>query len=204
MKKTLLYLVLLVCFLAFSWTPGMATPILNPSNNHWYEITSTMFTEFSDAQAYAVSMGGYLATITSAAENLWISQTWNNPQLLEYALLGGNDIASEGAWQWVTGEAWSFTNWIGIEPNNGAGGEDWLAFKGFMGSSGQPWWISGVGFGWMDVGRHDVYPLPTYRAVIEYDSYDPEPVPEPSTIMILGLGLTCLVGTRLKRRLGRK
>ena len=25
---------------------------------------------------------------------------------------------TEGTWEWVTGEIWSFTNWGGVEPNN--------------------------------------------------------------------------------------
>lgn len=33
--------------------------------------------------------------------------------------LGASDFAEEGIWQWVTGEAFSFTDWHEGEPNGG-------------------------------------------------------------------------------------
>ena len=36
-------------------------------------------------------------------------------------LAGGTDETIEGNWQWITGEAWSYTNWNAGEPNGGTG-----------------------------------------------------------------------------------
>ena len=145
----------------------LANPVYSPVTGHWYELTDEWFWTFDDAQAFAVAKGGHLATVTSAAENLWISQTWYDPDLLEYVMLGGSDARVEGTWEWVTGEPWVFTNWIGIEPNNGAGGEDWLGFKTWAPGS-TTWWVDGVGYGWLDMGRQD-NPV-QYRALIEYEA----------------------------------
>ncbi|MBI4776538.1 MAG: hypothetical protein HY788_20580 [Deltaproteobacteria bacterium] len=89
-------------------------------------------------------------------------------------MLGGHDSRVEGVWEWVTGEPWAFTNWIGIEPNNGAGGEDWLGFKTWAPGS-TTWWVDGVGFGWLDMGRQD-NPV-QYRALIEYETDPSGPGP---------------------------
>ena len=41
------------------------------------------------------------------------------------AMIGLNDAASEGTWEWVTGEPFSYANWDGGEPNN-QGDEDYV------------------------------------------------------------------------------
>ena len=40
----------------------------------------------------------------------------------EYLHIGFNDIATEGTWQYATGGDLVYTNWGGINPNNGASG----------------------------------------------------------------------------------
>ena len=68
------------------------------------------------AKADAENRGGYLATITSLeeknkVENIRSSNSW----------LGASDTQTEGTWQWVTGEPWSYTFWNTSEPNGGTG-----------------------------------------------------------------------------------
>ena len=141
------------------WTPfAYAQPIYSPVTGHWYELNSTNLT-FQDAQTYAVSKGGYLASITSANENLWISNTFTAEEL-DYTMIGGNDIQQEGNWKWINGESWAYTNWVGIEPNNGHGDEDWAAFKTFKSGPTDFWWVEGAGYGWLDVGRGGTYRPP--------------------------------------------
>jgi hypothetical protein len=112
---------------------GQATPIQWSSgiggNDHWYEYVGspgTWFAADTGAQSH-IQLGttGYLATVTSAAENTFIQSI-----LLDDAWLGGSDAAVEGEWRWVTGpEAgtlFTFTNWYPGEPNSFFGEEDYM------------------------------------------------------------------------------
>jgi len=62
---------------------------------------------------------GHLATITSSAENAFISTQLGTTQ---FAWLGGEQppgsLEPDGGWQWITGEPWVYTNWDIGEPNN--------------------------------------------------------------------------------------
>lgn len=65
-------------------------------------------------------MGGYLATLTSAAENAFVAALVSAGG--RNAFLGGYQsnpwaLANE-TWTWVTGEAWDFTAWTDGEPND--------------------------------------------------------------------------------------
>jgi beta-lactam-binding protein with PASTA domain len=51
--------------------------------------------------------------------------------------LGGTDAASEGNWEWVTGEPWGYTNWLAGQPDNWQD-EDYLMFWG-LGSITPTW-----------------------------------------------------------------
>ena len=82
---------------------------------HTYEQINSSLT-WSAAKADAENRGGYLATITSLeeknkVENIRSSNSW----------LGASDTQTEGTWQWVTGEPWSYTFWNTSEPNGGTG-----------------------------------------------------------------------------------
>jgi hypothetical protein len=68
-------------------------------------------------------MGGHLVTVTTAAENTFIFGLWPS------GWIGLTDEVTEGVWQWVTGEAYSYTSWNPGEPNN-AGNEDYVQFVG--------------------------------------------------------------------------
>merc|ERR1712215_338747 len=76
-----------------------------------------------EAQEYCWTQGGYLAEITSAAEN----------ELLRVGLLDMNtdfwigleDFAHEGTWRWAEShQKASWTNWNTGEPNSHSGDED--------------------------------------------------------------------------------
>ena len=157
-------------------------------NDHYYEIVTDNPLLWNDAKLFAESRGGYLATLTSAAENAFV--TSNSPisdqDCGQCIWLGGFQNTSSpafsepsGAWEWVTGEAWSFTNWHPGEPNKVYPTENYLAFLQ----------VAGPGY-WND--HRDV---PFSRQLIEYDT---NPIPEPSTALLLGLGL--LAFSAFKRR----
>ncbi|MBM4013036.1 MAG: hypothetical protein FJ286_17005 [Planctomycetes bacterium] len=131
-------------------------PVGGGGNGHWYEYIATNRT-WEQARADAQARGGYLATITSAAENNYVFGLFGSsatPWLGGYqdsAAPGYSEPA--GGWRWVTGEPWSYTSWAAGEPNNGSNAENVLR----TGSQSAKTWIDAVG-------------TATAPYVIEYDS----------------------------------
>jgi len=77
-----------------------AAPILWSSavggNDHFYEMTSSRM-NWDSAEAFAVSQGGHLMSITSAAEQAFILATFlSGPNDRLPLWLGINDVAVEG------------------------------------------------------------------------------------------------------------
>ena len=143
MKASTKYLALslVAALVALGAGQGEAVPIqwtiASGGNGHSYELFTTP-KNFADAQATAIAMGGYLATVTSAAENAFISGTilplGNNAWIggfQNHASLSYSEPA--GGWEWVTGEPFAYTNWVNIscchEPGNTGGNEDNLAMS---------------------------------------------------------------------------
>jgi hypothetical protein len=108
------------------------------------------------ARARADARGGYLATVTSDAENNFVLlaasdiRGWtilNGPP--PYCLgpwLGGfqpsDAVEPSGDWRWVTDEPWSFDKWWAPahEPNDGCGVEDYLCLLTQGGVAPSSWW----------------------------------------------------------------
>lgn len=84
----------------------------NPANSHDYLLVTNAMS-WSNAQAYAVSLGGHLVSISDAAEYDWILNTFGT----EY-WIGLNDMATEGVWTWSSGDPVTFTDWLPGEPND--------------------------------------------------------------------------------------
>ncbi|MCE2885385.1 MAG: hypothetical protein LW806_10855 [Planctomycetaceae bacterium] len=84
---------------------------------------------WTSARQEASSLGGYLATLTTAAENDWVfaqvasaPDLWNGPQ---GPYLGGfRDLSSpcgpNCGWRWVTEEPWAFAVWDRGNPSGGS------------------------------------------------------------------------------------
>src|SRR5436190_20680061 len=110
----------LLCALAFSASAQpVQWPVISGGNGHFYEgILAPSGITWGNAQTNAAFRGGYLATITSAAENGFV-----------YGLIAGNS-----SFWYVTGtEAWG--PWLGglqpagsVEP---AGGWTWVTGESF-------------------------------------------------------------------------
>lgn len=196
---------LLMAMLVVSSSTAMAVAaplqweVATGGNGHWYEVVQASIS-WEEAQTAAagrtveVSEGqfvsGYLATITSAAEDEWLRSTlFPKPSSYQRAWLGGYQDLSDpgysepaGGWKWITGEAWGYTNWEPGEPN------DWLGQEHFL----EIWFEDGPSHGyWND---HKLEPDAQSAAyVVEY-------VPEPATLLLLVLGGLAMM--RRRRRAG--
>ncbi|MDO5422130.1 MAG: C-type lectin domain-containing protein [Eubacteriales bacterium] len=73
---------------------------------------------WQEARDFCESLGGHLATITSAAENSAIYNFVNNYWKEEMLFFGFSDWQEEGVWVWENGEESDYTNWASGEPND--------------------------------------------------------------------------------------
>ncbi|MEM1054794.1 MAG: lectin-like protein [Bacteroidota bacterium] len=73
-----------------------------------YIYVSTGMT-YADAEAYAISLGGTLPVITSAAENAAVLATIAVPEFHTWLAL--DDITTEGTFVWSDGTPFVYTNW---------------------------------------------------------------------------------------------
>jgi glucose/arabinose dehydrogenase len=123
-------------------------------NGNQYLLTSGALT-WEQAQAEAQSRGGNLVTINDLAEETWLKQIFGTSESL---WIGINDRAVEGQFQWVSGQAVTYTNWAPGEPNNYLGNQD---------------------FGAMNFGTSrrwdDDSPTALYRGIIEIGGANPSP-----------------------------
>ena len=122
MKKLLFAL---LTGLVFIPTQGLraqivAGPITNATTGHYYFLAGPAY--WTNAQAQATNMGGHLAAINDAAENVWILETFGNYGGVSRTLMiGFTDESQEGQWGWSNGDPVTYVNWAPGEPNNGQG-----------------------------------------------------------------------------------
>jgi hypothetical protein len=155
---------------------------------------------------------GHLATVTSAAENLFLTNTFDN-SLIHYTWLGGyqppGSIESAGGWSWVTGEAFSFSNWFrGSEPNGGDF-ENELVFDHLFTTSGKTWndlrgeWMT-AGYIVEFSGLSDLGQPPKESGGGGGggggDTPNPNPVPEPEVATLAVVAVSLLWLMRLRQR----
>lgn len=96
--------------------------LLNARNGHYYVLTDAQ--TWLDAEDYAVTVGGHLATVRNAEENQWIRDTFRPLTSSGSVWIGFNDQDDEGHFRWSSGEPVTYTNWASGEPNDNGGQED--------------------------------------------------------------------------------
>lgn len=153
------------------------TPVFYAATFSCYRLT-TVDVDWVAAQSNAVSLGGYLAAIGSAAENA-AARSYVNGALAQMSVwIGLTDEAVEGTFVWVNGEPVVFTNWSAGEPNN-FGNEDYTE----MVSNGQ----------WNDLASSS-------RRFGLVEQVLVSAVPEPATLLLVFGGLLGLGAVRSRRR----
>jgi hypothetical protein len=193
--------------IAFSLLYGKvhAAPVEWTVNGHWYEVITTPGgINWDNAQAAAVAVGGYLATLTTNAENSFAfaladaaPSAWiivggpfgevGGPWLGGFQPDGSPEPG--GNWTWNNGEglfttAGYNTNWISGSPNNfGAGGENRNQFYGLNLQRTAKW-------------NDNLNTRLMNGYVIEWNS---SPVPEPQTWALLFSGLLVVRAVRRAR-----
>ena len=149
-----------------------ADPLRWSGNGHFYDVVFIAETiSWEDASAAASAAGGYLATITSSAENDFVFSLVNKAAFWHGSSgpwLGGYQFPAtlqpDANWGWVTGEAWSYTNWQAGQPNDSGGkAEDRLQF-GF----------SPLVSVWNDIMSLD--PTAAYRPIAYVLEWDRDPI----------------------------
>jgi T1SS-143 domain-containing protein len=159
-----------------SGTPSGTGWTLDSANGHYYEVVGGNVS-WAQANAAAIAAGGYLATITSAAENAFILNLNGLTAQSQNLWLGGSDAATEGTWKWVTGpEAGTtffngdpsgldqfqgsavpgqYTNFGVGEPNNGVGWDSGENYLEMLTPFGNGIWNDGTGLAATDGSQAD-------------------------------------------------
>lgn len=128
-------------------SPAAAVPVLFSGNGNYYEFIGTQ-TTWAEAVTTAAAQSylggdGHLATVTSDAENAFLSDAFASGEAAYFGWLAGYEPNDDGVWLWGAGPEdgaqfsqggtptlpFNYANWGGIEPNDHAPGEDYLAIN---------------------------------------------------------------------------
>jgi hypothetical protein len=181
--------------------------VADGGNGHWYAlvmpetqsegVTWTQAKLLAEATTFLGSQG-HLITVTSAGENDFLGTNFSSlirPNgsgfVGDAAWIGLSDMVQEGNYQWVTGEAFTYSNWYVTEPNN-LGNEDFAHY-----------WVRNGEFSWNDAQDNVFggFPGQLQGYFVEFDGPFVQPVPEPGSCLLwTSLAIAGVGYTRWRRR----
>ena len=148
---------------------------VNPANGHTYYWGSPG--NFTEAESFAVSVGGHLVTINDTAENAWITSNFLTPHPGTNPYIGLVDPAENlASWTWLSGESVTYLNWASGEPNNA-----WEHYSNLfpVGDARAGQW-------------NNTIPTDVYYSIIEV-------VPEPTSLSLFALAGVSYIWARRSR-----
>ena len=189
MKKSLLLIMFVSLLLSNAEAAPIQWDVASGGNGHYYEFVGSPGITWESAKLGAESrtfqgIQGHLATITSNDENNFILNFTPGYNSNHYAWLGG---IYNGEWSWITGEEWDYTKWCSGCPTS-PDSRPYL-FKYYSIHYDLPDWGS--------ASNSRVNPLRMRGYLVEYDT-NPSTIPEPSTMLLFGMG--CLGLTSVCRK----
>ena len=160
-----------------------AAPIQWAGNGHWYEFVATPQVNWTAARAMALSrfhLGnqGYLATVTSAAENSFLTS------LSASGWLGGSDVAEEGTWRWMDGPEAGTMFWTGGANGVATGYANWKTLREPNNDGGVEHYARTEAGGWNDA--KNFAQVANFGYFVEYGA---NAVPLPGTLSLVALAL---------------
>ncbi|HWU86634.1 MAG TPA: Ig-like domain-containing protein, partial [Kofleriaceae bacterium] len=97
--------------------PGADRFVVDPATGHCYASFDGELTTFAAAQTACAASGGYLATITSAAEQVLVHAA-QNPAENPWIGAGEDGNTTDAIFDWVTDEPFTYSNFAPGQPDN--------------------------------------------------------------------------------------
>jgi hypothetical protein len=174
-------------------------PVINPANGHTYYLLTP--DTWTNSEAFAVTLGGHLATINDGNENDFVFNAFGTGRDL---WIGLTDQQIEHTFTWISGEVSAYTNWRPLQPDDFhwstpfIDGEDYVHIYGSQTGALAKLWNDSAN----DPSVYSTLPFHAEVDLIQGVVELPFAVPLPSSLaggLVLGVGMAAKKGLRRLR-----